>query len=836
VLAGIVVAAIGLLGCLIPVAFADSSAGWSAPISVSTNTTGETSDAPAVAVSSAGNIASIWLNTAAGITNLDTTVDDPGTPFSGVQGGSYDFADSISAGDSDQPQVAEDSSGDAIAVWLQNAANDGGNHGATDDAVVSGWEPPGVAGFGDGASPIDAAVAGVENTEPHVAFDASGDAIAVWAQKASGGSWSVNDAVAPDGSDGAFGSVQVLASGLPSDPQPDLAIGRSGTPAHGGDVVTVVWVAQGSGLYASSGEFDGGSLPTPTEIYADAHTLAQPVAAVDTNGDSAIAWVDNGTVYEDLLSFGDSEFLTSVPPDYITAGSGQSDPQIVVMPTVNNDPETAVSFYNATSGTTDVAAESGGNAADLNGWEDIPVQVETEVTAIPQPPQLSIQSDGAVTMLWETSTAVDAITSSTAPTVSDTPSFSGSPHVVASGLTIPSCDAESCDALASDNSGDLAAVWLQEDSDSNVQVAAACYYESTGSTGFDDDTCTPHAVVVSQSIALAPTAPGTVGGSESLSATGGGSGNPVVFTVDPSSSPSTACSVSGTNGATVNFAQAGSCVIDANQTGDAEYSAAPQVSQTIAVSAAATPATTPAPTTTTTTPPPTTAATTATTTPAATPSPTTTTTPAPVLGSSSDVAKTSGTVQVELPGTHTFVALGSATQIPFGAVINATSGTVTTTVALPNGQTSTSTFWAGEFTLSQARSGAITAELTGGSFTGCPSPPAASKAAHSASGRVSAGENRPKAKKATTKKPGTAVRSLWSNAKGNYTTSGKNGAAAVLGTEWLTRDQCNGTYFQVKSTSNDPHGEIRVTVYYPHRHTVLLRRGHSLLAPARGFS
>jgi len=41
--------------------------------------------------------------------------------------------------------------------------------------------------------------------------------------------------------------------------------------------------------------------------------------------------------------------------------------------------------------------------------------------------------------------------------------------------------------------------------------------------------------------------------------------------------------VSGTNGTTVSYLAAGSCVIDANQAGDASYSAAPQVTQTIAV-------------------------------------------------------------------------------------------------------------------------------------------------------------------------------------------------------------------------------------------------------------
>ena len=57
-----------------------------------------------------------------------------------------------------------------------------------------------------------------------------------------------------------------------------------------------------------------------------------------------------------------------------------------------------------------------------------------------------------------------------------------------------------------------------------------------------------------------------------------------------------------------------------------------------------------------------------------------------------------------------------------------------------------------------------------------------------------------------------------------------------IGTTWLTRDQCDGTYFFVKSTSNDPQGAIEVTVLHPHKHKVKLKRGHHLLAPAPGFS
>jgi hypothetical protein len=68
------------------------------------------------------------------------------------------------------------------------------------------------------------------------------------------------------------------------------------------------------------------------------------------------------------------------------------------------------------------------------------------------------------------------------------------------------------------------------------------------------------------------------GGSYSVAATGGGSGNPVTFTVDSSSGGN--CSISG---ATVSFTGVGPCVIDANQAGGGSYAAAAQVQQSFMI-------------------------------------------------------------------------------------------------------------------------------------------------------------------------------------------------------------------------------------------------------------
>ncbi len=87
---------------------------------------------------------------------------------------------------------------------------------------------------------------------------------------------------------------------------------------------------------------------------------------------------------------------------------------------------------------------------------------------------------------------------------------------------------------------------------------------------------------VAQTISFTAPATGAVGGSAHLTATGGGSGNPVVFTVDASSGPRV-CAVSGLNGSIVTYTATGNCVIGANQAGNAEYTSAPPVARRVTV-------------------------------------------------------------------------------------------------------------------------------------------------------------------------------------------------------------------------------------------------------------
>ena len=75
-----------------------------------------------------------------------------------------------------------------------------------------------------------------------------------------------------------------------------------------------------------------------------------------------------------------------------------------------------------------------------------------------------------------------------------------------------------------------------------------------------------------------PPSSATVGGpTYNVTATGGPSGNPLTFTIDPTSG--SVCTISGS---TVSFIGAGRCTIDANQAGNANYEPAPQAQQPFA--------------------------------------------------------------------------------------------------------------------------------------------------------------------------------------------------------------------------------------------------------------
>ncbi len=206
----------------------------------------------------------------------------------------------------------------------------------------------------------------------------------------------------------------------------------------------------------------------------------------------------------------------------------------------------------------------------------------------------------------------------------------------------------------------------------------------------------------------------------------------------------------------------------------------------------------------------------------------------PRLGRSVDATPVSGTSLYESPGGHHFHKLSRGDQIPNGSTIDATHGQVQLTLGLPRGRSETGVFYDGRFQLHQNRTtGATTAKLTGAGDArvcalsaigngGAVTIGSAARAVASAAKAKTKGKSKGKGK---AKHHGKKLDSLWANAHGNFTTQGSGGAAAVLGTKWFTENTCAGTYFKVVRDT------LKVTVYYPYVHTVVVKQGHSLFAP-----
>jgi hypothetical protein len=172
----------------------------------------------------------------------------------------------------------------------------------------------------------------------------------------------------------------------------------------------------------------------------------------------------------------------------------------------------------------------------------------------------------------------------------------------------------------------------------------------------------------------------------------------------------------------------------------------------------------------------------------ASPAPAATPTPAkPVKGKRAVGHRTSGTVTVTLPGATEATPLETSA-LPLGATIDATHGRVEIATALPGGKTQQAAFWGGRFRLSQSeRTGRVAIHMPKVSIARRCGRPAGTAAASSVLATASKRKKR------------RNLKSLWvSDHDGSFSTHGRNSVATVRGTQWVTRERCDGTFTYVR--------------------------------------
>jgi hypothetical protein len=167
--------------------------------------------------------------------------------------------------------------------------------------------------------------------------------------------------------------------------------------------------------------------------------------------------------------------------------------------------------------------------------------------------------------------------------------------------------------------------------------------------------------------------------------------------------------------------------------------------------------------------------------------------------------------------------LTEARQIPSGSQIDSRKGSLQVSAAstLRRGKPQIGTFGGAIFKLAQdprkITKGLTTLSLLESDFPGAPTYRSCKTTTHT----TNHPNNTPTAQ--TTRLSNRVLQTLHANVHGHYRTRGRYSAATVRGTQWGTRDQCNGTLTIVQR------GTVAVQDFARHK-TITLHAHHRYLA------
>ncbi len=233
---------------------------------------------PQIAFDSSGNAIAVWFQ-------FDATSDNIlARRFDGTNWGTAGLIETDNAGDAYGPQIAFDSSGNAIAVWYQY---DGGR---TDI-----W-----ANHFDGTSWGTAGLIETDNAgdawNAQIAFDSSGNAIAVWQQKDSSSRWNIWANHFDGTSWDTAGLIETDNAGNAEFPQ--IAFDSSGN-------AIAVWQQSNGSLYSIwARRFNGTSWDTTAELSETGNAggdAGGAQIAFDSSGNALAVWYqDDGSGRTDI--------------------------------------------------------------------------------------------------------------------------------------------------------------------------------------------------------------------------------------------------------------------------------------------------------------------------------------------------------------------------------------------------------------------------------------------------------------------------------------------------------------------------------------------------------
>jgi PKD domain len=345
-------------------------------------------------------------------------------------------------------QVAVDARGDSVAVWQRP---DGGGNNVVQAAV----RPP---GGGWQTTPTNLASCFFFATNPEVAVDLAGDAIAVWmcatnvgahifvdaATRPAGGTWSqpvqLSDSSTATGGDA-------------KDPQ--VALDSDGD-------ATVVWL-QGSGgadvFIQAAQRPAGGTWTAPVGLTATDGSVQTPQVAMDPQGDATAVWtINDGVNFVTETRIRSAGSTAWGPPQDLSAGDAEAlNPQVAMSPL-----GTSVAVWQHGTGT-GAAIQAAAHRAG-GQW-----QTSEDISAtgqLAEHPRVAFDPQGDATAVWDRSDGTNTIVQA-AELPAGAPAWQDPAELSVTGESAANAD------VAADAQGDLLAVWQRSNATNTIVQGAA---------------------------------------------------------------------------------------------------------------------------------------------------------------------------------------------------------------------------------------------------------------------------------------------------------------------------------------------------------------------------
>ncbi len=331
---------------------------------------------PDVASDAQGDAVAVWLQ----FDGANARVQAAYRPA----GGSFGAPQTLSAAgyEAREPRVAMNAAGEAVIVWSLGS-------GLSEEAQASSAAPGGIFGAAQDLT-------GFTETAslPQVALDSHGDAIAVW-EGWDGSKIRIQEASRPAG--GSFGTPEFLSAAGENAGAPQIAFDSSGN-------ALAVWRFDGSPASTIQGDYrpGGAAFSAPQTVSTPSSAPAQaPQVALDAQGDGVLAWQQSDgsepRIYASVRTPGSSGSFDA--PSTLDPGGQEAYEPSVAGDGLSGTIVSWKTFNGATNSTQAAVRPAGGSFGPASTVSATGPQEST--------PQVGIDAQGNGIALWSRSSGPD---------------------------------------------------------------------------------------------------------------------------------------------------------------------------------------------------------------------------------------------------------------------------------------------------------------------------------------------------------------------------------------------------------------------------------------------